>query len=49
MKDGGQVLGEAVVDIAPVVGHVLDVVAHGVEEDVGWQGNETSEHVGQRH
>ena len=49
MKEGRQVLGETLVDVAPVVGQVLDVATHGVEEEVGRQSDEAREHVGQRH
>ena len=49
MEEDGQVLGEAVVDVAPVVWHVVYVAAGRVEEEVGRQRDENGEHVRQRH
>ena len=49
MKEGREVLGETLVDVAPVVGQVVDVAPHRVEDEVGRQRDESREHVGQRH
>ena len=49
MEEYGQVLGETVVYVAPVVGYIVYVSSHGVEEHVWRQSDETREHVGQGH
>ena len=49
MEDGRQVVREPIVDVAPVVGHPLHVVAEGEEVEEAGQGPNPGQGIGGRH
>ena len=49
MEDGRQVVREPIVDVAPVVGHPLDVVAEGEEVEEAGQGPDAGQGIGGCH